>query len=276
MAPGGRPHEGGDAVAAAVVRGRPALQQLLQHVFSALARGQPEGGHPRLGFGVNLCSRLTNRKKKGDKDEKGQGSKYRLRCACGAACAAEELTRPHVGADNVDFLQYPQVQTADATDCCRGQTTCLSTKSKDGMGLVARGPHEDGGYPRPCEERVSEAGGGGVNGQCAVVGLRNIVGKLTNYKGHASLLYAPANRPHATFSLATLVLLLVDFSHRTIAEHRHHRCGNVVYCLTLCTYLTGSLAHLEQLLHDGDVAHDGGFHQTRDLVLVLGVHVRAL
>lgn len=121
--------------------------------------------------------------------------------------------------------------------------------------------------------------GGGVNGQCASVGLRNIVGKLTNYKGHASLLYAPANRPihpHATFLLATLALLLVDFSHRTTAEHRH-RCGNVVYCrLTSCTYLTGSLAHLEQLLHDGDVAHDGGFHQTRDLILVLGVHVRAL
>ena len=105
------------------------------------------------------------------------------------------------------------------------------------MGLVVRGPHEDGGYPRPCEERVSEAGGG------AVVGLRNIVGKLTNYKGHASLLYAPANRPHATFSLATLVLLLVDFSHRTIAEHRHHRCGNVVYCLNVVhvsDWLTGS------------------------------------
>lgn len=58
VATSSRPHKGGDAVAAAVVRGRPALEQLLEHVSSALAGGEPEGGHSGLGFGVNLCSRL--------------------------------------------------------------------------------------------------------------------------------------------------------------------------------------------------------------------------
>lgn len=56
--PRGRAHERGDAVAATVVRRRPALQKLLEHVFSALARGQPEGGHPGLSFGVDFRSRL--------------------------------------------------------------------------------------------------------------------------------------------------------------------------------------------------------------------------